>query len=236
MNRANDLYSITSGGKCLAMFLAAAWLSACATTPPPPPDPDFVPVRPVVAAPPPATTGAIYQAGYGMALFSDPTARHVGDVITIILQESTSAKKSASTSTSKDSSVDIPAPTLFGGATTFRGQQIFNTSLESARSFDGAGDSAQSNQLSGRITVTVAEVLPNGQLMVQGEKRLTLNEGSEHIRFAGVVRPEDVRSDNTVLSSQVADARIIYGGTGALADANRAGWLTRVFQSPWWPF
>lgn len=226
-------------GAALEKFMIA-WAGslavACATTPPPPPDPQFVSVRPVVTAPVPAPTGGVYQSSYGMSLFSDPTAKRVGDMITVILQESTSARKSASTNTSKGSSIDVPSPTLFGGLTTFRGQEILSASLDSERKFSGEGDSAQSNSLSGRITVTVAEVLPNGNLIVQGEKLLTLNEGSEHVRFSGIVRPEDVRSDNTILSSQVADSRIIYGGTGTLAEVNRTGWLTRFFNSPLWPF
>lgn len=220
----------------VSLFAALVLLPACSTTPPPKPDPEFVAVRPAVAVPPPPQNGAIYQAGYGMSLFSDPIAKHVGDVITILLQENTSARKSASTSTSKASEIDFPSPTLFGGLTTYRGQEILQASLDADRTFEGEGDSAQSNSLSGRITVTVAEVLPNGNLMVQGEKRLTLNEGSEHVRFSGIVRPQDIRSDNSVLSTQVADASIVYGGTGALADANRQGWLMRFFNSPLWPF
>ena len=84
--------------------------------------------------------------------------------------------------------------------------------------------------------MTVAEVLPNGYLMVQGEKRMTLNQGSEHVRFSGIVRPADIRSDNTVDSTNVANAQIIYGGRGAMADANNQGWFMRMLNSPWWPF
>ena len=211
-------------------------LAGCAVTPTPPPDPGFVAVRPQVVVPPPRRDGSLYQDGYGASLFTDPSARRVGDLITVILEERTQAKKSATTSADKQQSVDVPVPTLFGGGVTFRGQNALETSLSATRKFKGQGNSAQSNSLTGQITVTVAEVLPNGNLWVQGEKRLTLNEGSEFIRFSGVVRPEDIRGDNTILSSQVADATIVYSGRGALAEVNRPGWLARIMNSPWWPF
>jgi len=211
------------------------FLVGCATTPPPP-EPEFVPVRPIISAPPPQDNGGIYQTGYGVSLFSDVSAKRVGDLITVVLDENINASKSATTSTSKDSSVAIPAPNVLGGALTIDGRDILNTNIAAGNSFSGAGDAAQSNSLNGRVTVTVAEVLPNGYLMVQGEKRLTLNQGSEHIRFSGIVRPADIRSDNTVVSTNVANAQIIYGGTGALADANTHGWFMRVVNHPWWPF
>jgi len=191
------------------LILLALPLAGCAVAPAPPPDPGFVAVRPQVALPPPRQDGGLFQDGYGASLFTDPSARNVGDLITVILEERTQAKKSASTSADKQQTLDVPVPTLFGGNVSYRGQNVL--------------DSSQSNSLTGRITVTVAEVLPNGNLWVQGEKRLTLNEGSEFIRFSGVVRPEDIRGDNTVLSSQVGDATIVYSGRGTLADVNRPG-------------
>lgn len=211
-------------------------LSACSFNAPVQSNPEFVNVRPVVAAPPPVTNGSLYQTGYGMSLFSDVSAKRVGDIITVILQENTNASKTASTSSSKESSANLPSPTLFGDLLKFRGKEIFNAAIESQNEFSGSGDSSQSNSINGNVGVTVAEVLPNGYLMVQGEKRLTLNQGSEYIRFSGIIRPADIRSDNTVLSSQVANAQIIYGGTGLIADANTAGWFTRLTSSPWWPF
>ena len=103
-------------------------------------------------------------------------------------------------------------------------------------SFDGAGDSSQSNQLSGEITVTVAEVLPNGNLVVQGEKWLGINQGNEFVRLRGIIRPVDISATNTVQSIQVANAQLYYGGTGALQDSNTPGWLSRFFNHPVWPF
>ncbi len=218
-----------------SVILCGLLTVGCATKAPPS-APDFVPVRPIISAPPPQDNGSIYQTGYGISLFSDVSAKRVGDIITIVLSENINASKRASTNTSKDSTVEIPTPNLFGGMLTSKGRDLLNTELDAGRSFSGSGDSSQSNSLKGEVTVTVSEVLPNGYLMVQGEKRLTLNQGSEHVRFSGIVRPADIRSDNTVLSGSVANAQIIYGGHGALADANTQGWLSRMVNSHWWPF
>jgi flagellar L-ring protein precursor FlgH len=217
----------------LPMILSMA---ACSLNPPAKPDPEFAPVRPVVAAPPPVDNGALYQAGYGMSLFSDVSAMRVGDLITVILQESTAASKSVSTSTSKESEMDLPGPTLMGLPVTVGGTEVFSGAVGQTRDFSGSGDTSQSNSLSGRITVVVSEVLPNGNLIVQGEKRLSINQGSEHIKVAGIVRPADIRSDNSILSSSLANASIIYGGEGTLADASSPGLFSRMTNSPWWPF
>jgi flagellar L-ring protein precursor FlgH len=111
-----------------------------------------------------------------------------------------------------------------------------STSLQSANDFSGKADSEQSNKLRGSITVTVAQVLPNGNLIVQGEKWIAINQGDEYVRLRGIVRPVDIKADNTVVSTQVADAQIIYRGKGAPADSNAMGWLARCFLSPIWPF
>jgi flagellar L-ring protein precursor FlgH len=108
--------------------------------------------------------------------------------------------------------------------------------LSATREFEGEADSSQSNSLSGAITVTIADVLPNGNLMVRGEKWLTLNQGEEFIQISGMVRPQDVSTSNTVLSTQIADARITYSGEGFLAESNQMGWLARFFNHPIWPF
>lgn len=185
---------------------------------------------------PQATAGAIYNAGTGFALFEDPKARVSGDLLTVLLVEKTQAQKKAATSTSKESSAAITNPVLFGRPLTMGGNDVGTFSLDGTRSFDGKGDSSQSNQLSGSLTVTVVERLPNGNLVVAGEKNLELNQGSERVRLSGIVRPVDVRPDNTITSDRIADARIEYVGRGALADANAQGWLSRFFHSPWFPF
>jgi len=219
------------------LLLTVSLLAGCATPSyEPVSDPRYSSVRPVMAMPIPINDGAIYKAGFEQTLFEDPTAHRVGDTLTIILQERTNASKKASTSTKKESEIDLQAPTVFGAPVRFNGNDILSAAVTANRDFTGEGDSTQSNSLTGRITVTVSEVLPNGNLVVQGEKLLTLNQGSEHVRIAGIVRQVDIRPDNTVNSSQVADARIVYGGQGVLAEANGKGWMQRVFDGPWWPF
>jgi len=108
--------------------------------------------------------------------------------------------------------------------------------LSSNKNFSGEGESAQSNNLTGSITAMVVEVLPNGNLRIEGEKTIAINQGDEHVRVTGIVRPVDVRTDNTVSSTLVADAVISYGGNGVIADASEMGWLSRFFNSKWWPF
>jgi len=220
----------------LTIISALILMSACGANPKQQADTAFVPVRPIIATPPPAQNGGIYQTGYGVSLFSDVSAKRIGDLITVVLSENTNAQKSAITNTSKESDIELPAPTVFGGGLTMDGREIFSAAVNTANSFVGAGNSSQSNRLNGRITVTVSEVLPNGYLIVQGEKRMTLNQGSEHVRFSGIVRPADIRNDNTILSTSVANAQIIYAGTGVMADANSQGWLGRFLSSQWWPF
>ncbi|HSG61723.1 MAG TPA: flagellar basal body L-ring protein FlgH, partial [Pseudomonadales bacterium] len=110
------------------------------------------------------------------------------------------------------------------------------SNVDHSRDFTGSADSDMSNSLSGNISVTVSDVLPNGVLVIRGEKWLTLNRGEEFIRIRGLVRAEDIAADNTISSTLIADARITYSGTGELADTNRQGWLTRFFNSVVWPF
>ena len=185
---------------------------------------------------PEAQNGAIYQAGYDVALFENATARRVGDIVTIRLIEATNASKSSSTTTKKATKLDLPGPILFGRPVTANGVPILETQLDHTSDFGGQGDSKQSNQLTGDITVAVIRRLPNGNLLVRGEKRITINQGQEFIRLQGIVRPVDIGPANTVPSTKIADATITYTGKGTLADSNRQGWLSRFFNSPWFPF
>jgi len=154
----------------------------------------------------------------------------------VILDEQTDATKSASSNAGRDTSINLPNPTLFGGALSVKGRNILQIEAEGGTSFSGSGDSSQSNRLTGSVAVTVHEVLPNGTLRIRGEKVLTLNHGTETVRVSGLVRSADIDPSNTVQSSRLADADISYRGTGAIADSSRPGWLTRVFTSALWPF
>jgi flagellar L-ring protein FlgH len=183
-----------------------------------------------------ASNGAIYQVGRDVALFENPVARHVGDIVTIVLNESTAAKKSATTTTAKTTSDTLPGMTLFGSPVTIHGTPVLSGNINDASKFNGEGDSAQSNSLTGYITATVVKVLPNGNLLIKGEKQIWINQGSEYVRVSGVIRPIDLAPDNSIPSLKVGAARISYGGKGALADSNAPGWLSRFFNSPWTPF
>ncbi len=190
--------------------------------------------------------GAIYQSVSAHTWFEDKKARRVGDLITIVFNEQTDASKTASTSASKDSFTSMANPTLFGSSVQLNVPGIvplqtnignnLQTSIDASADFAGSGSSSQSNSLSGSITVTVSEVLANGNLRVRGEKRVRLNQGIELVQVSGIVRSQDIRTDNSVLSSQIADAQINYKGQGILADANANGWFSRLFMSQYWPF
>jgi flagellar L-ring protein precursor FlgH len=188
--------------------------------------------------PPPAprTDGAIYQAGQEMALFADLKARRVGDVLTIVLNESTAASKNAETKTSRTSAVADTGPTIFGKSIVTKGVPILDTTLSGSHTFDGAGSATQGNSLTGSLTVTVTNVESNGNLVIEGDKTLKLNQGDEFIHISGVVRPADVATNNTVTSDKIADAHIRYSGKGVIANANQMGWLTRFFNTVLSPF
>src|SRR5580704_5959818 len=181
-------------------------------------------------------TGAIFHTGHDVPLFENTVAHRIGDVLTITLQEQTNASKSATTTTKKTTTEAMAAPTILGAPLTVHGRSILSNNLNDATTFDGEGTSAQSNALTGSISVTVAKRLANGNLLVRGQKWVTINQGREYVKIQGIVRPIDIGPDNTVPSTQVADAVIAYGGTGTLADANTKGWLARFFDSKWMPF
>lgn len=184
----------------------------------------------------PPTDGSIYRAGAETRLFEDLKAGRVGDILTVQLVEETNASKNSATQTSKSTEATLGSPEVFGREITRNGIPVFGGSIDGETSFDGSGASSQSNSLSGDITVTVIDRLPNGNLVIQGEKWLTINQGREFIRVTGVIRPNDISPENTVLSNRVANAQITYSAKGALADANRMGILARFFNSILHPF
>ena len=187
---------------------------------------DWSAARPALPAPVVAT-GSIFQAadGYG-ALHEGWRARRVGDPLTIVLVERTAATKSAGSKLDSDGGFGIRPPTT-GPLSLFDPTDV---RAGGNRNFTGAGQTNQANSLTGEVSVTVAEVYPNGTMLVRGEKRVTLNRGDEFVRIKGVVRMADVDANNRVPSNRVADARIGYTGKGDVARAGRQGWLSRFFQ------
>ena len=190
------------------------------------PKPDYAPT------PAPATVewranGAIYQAASGYApLTSGMRASMVGDVLTITLVERTAATKSTSQTTDRGGSIGLTPPTT-GLLSLFNPSDI---GTSGTNAFKGQGQTAQSNALSGEISVTIAAVYPNGTMLVRGQKLVTLNRGDEVVQVSGIIREADIGSDNRVLSTRIADARITYTGKGEMARASRQGWLQRFFS------
>lgn len=181
----------------------------------------------------PSTSGSLYRTGTSLALFNDRKAARVGDVITVLLVESIQADKRSSTTTQKDSSVTTTTPTVLGRPITSGGVPILDGSLSSGNGFSGSGESQQSNSLEGSVTVAVVGRQSNGNLLIQGRKKIELNQGSEFVSIAGIVRPEDITTSNTVNSDRIAHAQITYSGKGPVNDANRMGLIMRFFNSPW---
>ena len=214
-------------------------LTGCASTArhhPLPNDPMYAPVIPEMPRQEVAADGSIFQVGMADSLYSDVKGRRVGDIITVNLRENTSATKSAGTTTSRQADMTVDPITGLGGNAVNLGGQSIQLGLGTDNQFTGDAQANQSNNLNGAISVTVVRVLPNQNLVVRGEKWLTLNNGDEYIRLTGIIRPADISPTNEVLSTKVANARIQYSGTGTFANAQQQGWLTRFFSSQWWPF
>jgi flagellar L-ring protein precursor FlgH len=185
----------------------------------------------LVAAPQPimpvTTAGAIFQTGSGYSgLVTGTRARALGDMVTIILTEATTTTKSTAGRTSREGSFGITPPA--SGPLDFLNPDALKAAAEG--SFTGGGNAAQQSRLNGAVAVTIAAIYPNGTAEVVGEKQMMFSQGEEWVQFAGRIRLVDIDSDNRLASSQVANARIIYSGKGAVQQASRPGWLSRFFN------
>jgi flagellar L-ring protein precursor FlgH len=181
----------------------------------------------------PVHNGAIFQAqnvayAHYQPLFEDRRARNIGDTLTININEKVAASKRATTAADRKGGLSFVVPEIRLGNRAYPGGSI---KADSKNEFEGGGDSAANNVFTGSIAVTVIEVLPNGNLVVAGEKQIGINQGSEFIRLSGVVNPTFILAGNQVSSTTVADARIEYRGSGYIDEAQTMGWLARVFQS-----
>ncbi len=176
-----------------------------------------------------AGNGAIYQAAAYRPLFEDRRARHVGDVLTIVINEKTQAGKQASSSGSKTSAVDSSISAVAG--LPLKTMQGIGVNAEASNEYEDESKLNSGNTFSGSVTVTVTEVLPNGNLVVAGEKQIGLDKGTEYIRLSGVVQPDTIQAGNTVSSAKVADARIEYRTSAKFDKAEMMNWLGRFFLS-----
>ena len=212
-----------------AVMIFSMWvLGACAVVP------DTIVRQPTNIKPPQAAqlapaNGGIFQAAAYRPLFEDRRARLVGDVLTIAINEKTNAGKQAGSSGSKSGSVAASIPTVLGLPLKFL--QGTSVSAQSANKYEDKGAENSSNIFTGTIAVTVAEVLPNGNLVVSGEKQVALDKGVEYIRFSGVVSPDTIATGNVVSSTQVADARVEYRTNSRIDAAQVMTSLTRFFLS-----
>ena len=212
----------------LGLIGLLAALAGCGTTP------STIVEQPTTARPQAQTTqtasnGAIYQSAAYRPLFEDRRARHVGDVLTIVINEKTQAGKQASSNGSKTSAVDSSISAVAG--LPLKTLQGLGVNAEASNTYDDKSALNSSNTFSGSVTVTVIEVLPNGNLVVAGEKQIGLDKGTEYIRLSGVVQPDTIQAGNTVSSSKVADARFEYRTSAKFDKAEMMSWLARFFLS-----
>jgi flagellar L-ring protein precursor FlgH len=189
---------------------------------------DFDPIFPLAVDMQPSGLpgGAIFTPHQSGLFATDRRASRVGDILTIAFTESFQATKSQNAGTAKTSSFEVQLPSGLPFASL--GPDL---SHGTTQNFSGSGTAAQSNSLSGQVSVHVVRVMPGGNLEILGQKKLTLNNGDEYVRVRGIVRPEDITSNNVVLSDRIANAEITYIGAGDVADAGRRGWLSSVLTS-----
>jgi flagellar L-ring protein precursor FlgH len=224
---------------CVLVVIFISQISACSNTielsKALPNDPDFAPILPEIEEEAIIPTGSLFKENYVNNIYSDSKAHRIGDIISVILSESTQAKKNAKTELKKQSNTELDPVIGLGGVPVTMNGKAVQFGINQSTNFKGDSKADQGNSLSGDISVHVLRVLPNGNLMIRGEKWITLNNGDEYIRLTGVIRAKDINSNNTILSTKIANARIQYAGTGSFADVNEQGWLTKFFNSTWWP-
>lgn len=216
-----------------AISICALLFQGCAldALDPKPDDPQYAPALPEEDYTNAVPTGSLFNPyATPNGLYTDTRAHKVGDLISVELDEKTSASKTADTAMNKENNVALGGVNVGGRPITYKG---YNTSfsLNNSSDFTGTSDSSISNSLQGQISVSVVKVLANGNLVVRGEKWLMLNNGNEYVRVTGIIRSEDVSADNTVSSQRIANARIQYGGTGDFASTQQRGWLSKFFNS-----
>jgi flagellar L-ring protein precursor FlgH len=223
--------------KLALTFSALSCFSACSVMPPQAMThtPQFEPVYPLIVDTARPATGAIYVGRQSDSWFGKGRNFQVGDVITVLLNESTQAARTQNANVSRESSNDVVPKGLQNYGAGLGGFMNGINMLGGKINNKGTGAADQQASLSGSVAVSVVEVMPNGNLVLRGEKQLALTEGSEVIQVAGIIRPDDVAPNNTVQSRRLANAQITYRGTGDLANATRAGWGTSALMKIW-PF
>ena len=223
------------------LILAVTLLVGCSTTRPMPHrNKNFSPVLPTTMIEEPVPDGSIYTKGAKGGLFGDSKAYRVGDLITIVLQEKMDSMKGVSNNLNRKSTnsfLSALQKAALAGSSAFAWPWMMASDSPSEQELknESSGTTGHANELTGQIAASVVRVLSNKNLVVRGEKLITLNQGDEYIQISGIIRPEDVLPDNTVLSFRIANAQITYSGSGEVHDATRAGWGTSLLYKIW-PF
>lgn len=221
------------GFKLLSLAILGGLISGCSTYTENVVSQSFQPPEtPQVLAKNNVLNGAIYQPGRSGLFATDQRARRVGDILTVSFNETYAATKAQSASSSKADAFGVTLPTALPNILTGGfDKDAAGLNAGTTQSFAGAGSAVQSNSFSGLLSVTVIRVFENGNMEVQGQKELTLNNGNEYVRLRGVVRPEDISATNVVSSDRLADAQIRYTGAGNLADSSELGWLSKLMRT-----
>lgn len=183
-------------------------------------------------------SGSLFNARYSSLMVSDRRAYRLGDILTVELEGTTNISMGGGSSVNKSAAISIPDPTLLGrtSAAILDNGWSLATDIQPTREYGGATSSSRNNRLEGSVAVKVVEVLYNGTLRIEGNKWLTINAGREQIRISGLVRPEDISTDNKVSSERLAEARVDYVALGDNGNAHQPGWFTRMVNSPLFPF
>ena len=225
-------------------FFALSCASPSAKLPPPPPkyvyEMEEGPKKIV-------TTNSLWSDSVN--IFEDRKARRLNDLVTIRIEESLSGSGAADTDTSRESSLDVDFEEMLGMNMDFnlhnakilqqmyKGSNVFVPEIRGSASseFKGEGDTNREGALEAVITAKVVEVMPNGNLMLEARKELTINEETQILVLAGMIRPDDIESDNSISSTKIADAHVFYVGDGVIQDKQKPGWLVRIVDNVW-PF
>jgi flagellar L-ring protein precursor FlgH len=221
--------------KLVVPLIYCSLTAGCASQQVAGPSPEYAPVAPQPKIARSIPTGSIYSAANSDSWFGEKKSYDVGDVITVLLDESMDADSTATNTTSRTTKNDVLSPLQLGKWGSSGGLLSSDSTLETDISSEGSGVNGQSASVSATMTAQVVEVYANGNLLIRGEKIVTFTTGSEVVQVKGIIRPEDIQPDNSIQSKRIASAQITYKGTGSSANAQRVPWGTNLIFSLW-PF
>lgn len=229
----DSLFAARARLRVLPVVVATTWLTGCAVTTPQTAKVDFaMPAMspyPAQTVPTGPTSGSLFQSATYRVGFEDRRARQVGDTVTIRIVENVSASQQSSSTANRSGSISGGISAVPGLSAGSLGK--FDIGAENKSDFSGKGGTSATNTFSGSITTVVAEVLPNGHLVVVGEKQIGLNQNVDVLRFTGTIDPLAIQPGSIVLSTNVANVRVESRGRGPQYEAQTVGWLTRFFHT-----